>query len=134
FKQWSGKDSSGNAFNYAGNEMAAAPRFIGNTRLTWTPLDSVSAQLEWIRIGSYYLQDSNAGTTAGADKGVAKYAGYDLFNLRASYDLCKNATVFGRVMNIADKRYADSASVSSSTAVYSPGLPRTFFAGLEVKW
>ncbi len=135
YKQWSGKDStSGKAFNYAGNEMATAPRFIGNTRLTWTPLDSFNAQLEWTRIGSYFLQDSNLGTIEGTDKGVSKYAGYDLFNFRTSYDLCKNATVFGRVMNIADRRYADSASVSSDTAVYAPGLPRTFYAGLEVKW
>ena len=37
-------------------------------------------------------------------------------------------------MNIADKRYADSASVSSNTAMYAPGLPRTFYAGLELKW
>ena len=120
--------------NYSGKEMAAAPRFIGNTRLTWTPMDKASAQLEWVRIGSYFLQDSNAGTTLGTDKGVAKYAGYDLFNFRASYELCKNATVFGRVMNLADRRYADSASVSSSTAMYAPGLPRTFYAGLELKW
>ena len=114
--------------------MAAAPRFIGNTRLTWTPLDKVSSQFEWVRIGGYLLQDSNLGTTAGPDKGVSKYGGYHLFNLRASYEVCKNASVFGRVLNIADKRYADSASVSSNTAVYAPGLPRTFYAGLEVKW
>jgi len=114
--------------------MAAAPRFIGNTRLSWTPADKASAQLEWVRIGSYFLQDSNAGTTLGTDKGVAKYAGYDLFNFRASYELCKNATVFCRVMNLADMRYADSASVSSNMAMYAPGLPRTFYAGLELKW
>lgn len=134
YKEWKGKDSSGNAFDYAGNQMAAAPHFMGNTRLTWTPTEAISAQLEWIRIGSYFLQDSNTGTTVGVDKGVSRYGGYDLFNFRSSYALCKNASVFARVMNIADKRYADSASVSSNTAVYAPGLPRTFYAGLEVKW
>ncbi len=134
YKEWTGKDSSGNPFNYAGNEMAAAPRFIGNTRLTWTPTDKASTQFEWVRIGSYFLQDSNLGTTTGVDRGVSKYNGYDLFNFRASYEVCRNAIVFGRVMNIADKRYADSASVSSNTAMYAPGLPRTFYAGLELKW
>jgi outer membrane receptor protein involved in Fe transport len=134
YKEWTGKDASGNSFNYAGNEMATAPRFIGNTRLTWTPTDKALAQFEWVRIGSYFLQDSNVGTTRGVDKGVSKYNGYDLFNFRASYDVCRSATVFGRVMNIADKRYADSASVSSNTAMYAPGLPRTFYAGLELKW
>jgi len=134
YKEWTGKDSSGNPFNYAGNEMVAAPRFIGNTRLTWTPTDKASTQFEWVRIGSYFLQDSNLGTTTGVDRGVSKYNGYDLFNFRASYEVCRNATVFGRVMNIADKRYADSASVSSNTAMFAPGLPRTFYAGFELKW
>jgi outer membrane receptor protein involved in Fe transport len=87
-----------------------------------------------VRIGSYFLQDSNAGSTGGVDKGVSKYDGYDLFNFRANYTVTKNVSVFTRVMNIADKRYADSASVASNTAVYSPGLPRTFYGGLEVKF
>ncbi len=134
YKEWTGRDSGGNPFNYAGNEMAAAPRFIGNTRLTWTPTDKASTQFEWVRIGSYFLQDSNLGATTGVDRGVSKYNGHDLFNFRASYEVCRNATVFGRVMNIADKRYADSASVTSNTAMYAPGLPRTFYAGLELKW
>jgi outer membrane receptor protein involved in Fe transport len=120
--------------DFSGNEMPSAPRFISNTRLTWTPIQKVSTQWEWVRIGSYLLQDSNAATAKGIDKGATKYAGYDLFNFRASYDVCKNATVFGRIMNVADKRYADSAAVSSDTAVYAPGLPRTFYAGLELKW
>jgi outer membrane receptor protein involved in Fe transport len=134
YKEWKGKDALGNAFDYAGKQMAAAPHFMGSTRLTWTPSEAISAQMEWIRMGSYFLQDSNTGTTAGVDKGVAKYNGYDLFNFRTSYALCKNASVFGRVLNIADKRYAESASISSNTAVYAPGLPRTFYAGLEVRW
>ena len=122
------------ATDFSGKEMSFAPRFIGNTRLSWNPLDTLSAQLEWIRLGSYFLQDSNAGTTTGVNKGVAKYNGHDIFNFRTSYDLSKNATIFGRVMNVGDKRYAESATVASNTAVYAPGLPRTFYAGLEFKW
>jgi iron complex outermembrane receptor protein len=139
YKRWISRNQNGSvAYDYSGNEMASAPRFIGNTRLTWTPTDKASAQFEWVRIGSYFLQDSNLGTTIGPDRGVTKYHGHDLFNFRASYEICRHATVFGRVMNIADKRYADSASVqpsgSNSTAVYAPGLPRTFYVGVELKW
>jgi outer membrane receptor protein involved in Fe transport len=43
-------------------------------------------------------------------------------------------SVFARVLNLADRRYADSASVSSNTAVYSPGLPRSAYVGAEVRW
>jgi outer membrane receptor protein involved in Fe transport len=46
----------------------------------------------------------------------------------------KNADLFARVMNVADKRYADSASVSSNTPVFSPGLPRAVYGGVELKW
>jgi outer membrane receptor protein involved in Fe transport len=42
--------------------------------------------------------------------------------------------VYGSVQNLADARYADSASISSSTQVFSPGLPRTLYAGVEVRW
>jgi outer membrane receptor protein involved in Fe transport len=90
--------------------------------------------LEWLRIGSYFLQDSNASTTSGIDRGVSKYSGYNLFNFRTSYDISRSASLFARVINLADTRYADSASVSSNTAVYAPGLPRTFYTGLELKW
>jgi hypothetical protein len=31
-------------------------------------------------------------------------------------------------------RYADSAQVSSAVPVYSPGLPRAVYVGLEGKW
>ncbi|RFC44533.1 MAG: mostly Fe transport [Verrucomicrobia bacterium] len=136
YKQWISRNQNGSiAYDYSGKEIAAAPRFIGNTRLTWAPSQKISTQFEWVRIGGYFLQDATVrSTTTGVDRGVSKYSGYDLFNFRASYDVCKNATIFGRVMNIADKRYADSASVSSNTAMYAPGLPRSFYAGLELKW
>jgi hypothetical protein len=37
-------------------------------------------------------------------------------------------------MNVLDKRFADSASVSSNTSVFSPGLPRAFYGGVEARW
>ncbi len=122
--------------DFSGKEMPAAPRFLGNTRLSWRPVDLFSAQLEWVRMGGYFLQDSNTGTTSAADprKGVARYDGHHLLNFRTSYDVCRNASLYARVLNLADRRYADSASVGSNTAVYSPGLPRTFYAGVELKW
>jgi outer membrane receptor protein involved in Fe transport len=37
-------------------------------------------------------------------------------------------------MNLADKRYADSAAGTAVAPTLSPGLPRTFFASVEGKW
>lgn len=111
--------------NYSGNEMAAAPRFIGNTRVTWTPRPGTSTQLEWISLGDYWLEDSNSAT-------YGKYPGHDVFNLRLSQSVSKDANAFVRLMNLTDRRYADSASVSSNTPVYTPALPRALYVGLEV--
>jgi outer membrane receptor protein involved in Fe transport len=128
YVHWSGNTRSGNtdvAFDFSGNEIEASPRMLSNSRLTWTPATGTLLQLEWVRLGSYFLQASNLG---------GKYAGHDLFNLRASQRLDTRWTVFARVTNLTDKRHADSASFGSGAALYSPGLPRAGFIGLEGKW
>ena len=112
--------------NYTGKEIEAAPRVLGNTRITWHPQENLMAQLEWTRIGSYYLDAANQ---------YGKYNGHSLYNLRSRYQLDKNTDIFIRIMNLADRRYADSASQSSSSgALYAPGLPRTAYAGIEARW
>jgi len=113
--------------NYSGNTMEAAPRTIGNTRLTWQPSARTQAQLEWVDLGSYWLEASNSPT-------YGKYEGHQVFNLRLSHSLNDSVRLHARIMNLTDKRYADSASVSSSTPVFSPALPRALYAGVDVRW
>jgi outer membrane receptor protein involved in Fe transport len=112
--------------SFSGKEMETAPRTMGSARLTWTPLRSTTAQLEWVHIGSYWLEASNSAT-------FGKYGGHDLLNLRASYAAGRRIEVFTRATNLLDSRFAESASVSSNTPVYSPGLPRSIFGGVEWK-
>jgi outer membrane receptor protein involved in Fe transport len=120
------KDWVTSSVDYSGKEIESSPRFLGNVRLTVRPVQRLMTQLEWVRIGSYYLDAENT---------YGKYSGHDLFNLRASVDIAKQTTGFLRVMNLADKRYADSASQSSASGgLYSPGLPRTVYAGIESRW
>jgi outer membrane receptor protein involved in Fe transport len=109
---------------FSGKEIEAAPRVMSTSRLTWQPRPNAQAQLEWVRLGHYWLDAANTQT----------YGGHDLFNLRANWPVAKDVGVFGSVYNIFDKRYADSAQLSSSQPVLSPGLPRTFYAGVEAKW
>lgn len=113
--------------NFSGKEMESAPRLMANTRLGWTPRDGSTVQLEWVRLGSYWLEASNSPV-------YGKYPGHNVFNLRARQSLSGGVALFGRVMNLADKRYADSAGVTSNTPVFSPALPRTFVAGVEATW
>jgi outer membrane receptor protein involved in Fe transport len=113
-----------NAGIFSGKEIEAAPRVLSTTRLTWTPIARALAQLEWVRLGRYWLDPANTQT----------YGGHDLLNLRASWPLTRDLSAFGSVYNLTDKRYADSAQLSNNQPVLSPGLPRTFYAGLEAKW
>jgi outer membrane receptor protein involved in Fe transport len=113
--------------DFSGNDMEAAPRVLSNTRLSWNPTKSVNAQVEWIHIDRYWLEASNSSA-------FPRYGGHDLFNVRASWQATPAVSLFGRVYNVSDERYADSAQISSNTPVYSPGLPRTYFAGVDVRW
>lgn len=113
--------------SYSGKEMESAPRVMASTRLSWTPSADTRVQLEWVKIGDYWLEATNAAN-------FGQYSGYDLFNLRLSQKLNERVALFARVMNLTDQRYADSASVSSNTPVFSPGLPRAVYAGVDVNW
>lgn len=110
--------------NLSGKEMAAAPRSLANTRLSWTPGEGTSLQIEWTHIGAYWRDDAN----------TSRYDGHDLLNLRGGMDLGKQLRVSASVNNLADTRYADSSSISSGVPVASPGLPRSLQVGLEAKW
>ena len=113
--------------DYSGKTMESAPSVVGNTRVSWQPDGASQLQFEWSRIGAYWLEASNSAA-------FGRYEGHDVFNLRASRRLNGSVRAFLRVMNLTDKRYADSASVSSNTPVFSPALPRSIYLGLEVGW
>jgi outer membrane receptor protein involved in Fe transport len=109
--------------DFSGNEMESAPRELVNTRLTWTPVDRARLQLEWVRLGSYWLDAAN----------TTEYEGHDLLNLRGNWGFARRLSLFAGLHNLTDERYADSASISSNTVVLSPGLPRTLTLGIEVR-
>lgn len=109
--------------NYSGNEMESAPRVVANTRLDYRPgyLNGGRMELEWERLGSYWMDQAN----------THKYDGHDLLHVRASYLLGKEWEFYGRIMNLTDERYATNAAyvASGSRLEYAPGLPRTVYAG-----
>lgn len=110
--------------NLNGKEIESAPRVLGNLRLTWTPTTATTAQLEWTKTGSYWLDAANTG----------KYPGHELWNLRLRHEVSKGLVLAGRVLNLGDKRYADSASGTGAAPALSPGLPRTLYATVEAAW
>jgi outer membrane receptor protein involved in Fe transport len=121
YVQWTIPNGGANRDGY---EMASAPRTIANSRLTWNPAPGTLVQLEWVHLSSYWRDDAHS----------LEYNGHELFNLRGELPLGKDMSLSARINNLSDRRYADSASMSSGVPVSSPGLPRTLYVGLEAKW
>jgi outer membrane receptor protein involved in Fe transport len=123
---------SGVPTNYSGNEMEAAPRVLTNTRLTYTPvfMNGGRIQTEWVRVGQYEEDAANTHT----------YDGHDLVNLRVSYPfhaggVSDSMEVYANVDNLFDKQYAETTSYSTTTGnMYTAGLPRMFYVGVQAKW
>lgn len=110
--------------NNTGKNVESAPNQFGSSRLTWTPTKKLTTQLEWIKMGSYWLDAANTG----------KYEGHQLWNLRANYEIQKGLAVSGRIMNLANRRYADSAGGTGTAPTLSPGLPLSVFVNIQATW
>ena len=104
-----------------GDRVDTAPDTLAHMRAAVKPVDGVQAEIEWRHVGSYF---TNPGNTV-------KYPGHDIFVLRGRYDVSEAITLFGRVDNLFDKRYADRADFAFGNERYFPGRPRTLFFGLS---
>lgn len=109
--------------NYSGNSMQDAPRLIGNARLSHEPkwLNGGHLALEWVHLGNYWMDAAN----------VMQYDGHHLFNLRLNYKAGKSWVLYGRIMNLADTRYATAAVFTGGAGQYAPGMPRTYYVGVR---
>ena len=111
--------------DYSGNEMPGAPKFVSNTNLTYKPsyLPGFRIGVEWQHVSSYYTDDKNTN----------KYDGYDIFNIRTGYNF-KNFELFFNILNVEDTLYATRVSTSWGRTTYTPGMPRTYYAGITYKF
>lgn len=111
---------------YNNNEMAEAPNHTGNFRLFYNPyfMKELTLMGEIQYVGDYYMNNEN----------TKKYTGYEVGNVKGTYNLSKSFSVFGKVTNITDKEYATSASASTWSDSYSPGDSRAYYLGLNYKF
>ncbi len=105
----------------AGNEIDTAPRWLGNVRLVKESQRFGRFELEGNYQGAYYL---DAGNTA-------RYPGHLLANLRWSRPLALGWQVNARLMNLADRRYAERADIAFGEYRYFPGEGRALFLGVR---
>jgi len=111
---------------YGNNQQAEAPNTTANARLIYTPtyLEGLNLMAEWQYVGKYWMDNEN----------TREYNGYSIGHLKADYRYSDTISVFGKVTNITDKRYATSATYRYGSTNYTPGDPRQFYAGLEYRW
>ena len=113
--------------DYTGNEMELAPRVLGNGRLSYRPpfMSSGLVAVEWVRLGSYWMDPEN----------THKYDGHDLFNLFATVPVMEHLELSGRITNLADTRFAETSSFNAQQGErLRPGAPRQFFLGAQYRF
>jgi outer membrane receptor protein involved in Fe transport len=63
------------------------------------------------------------------------YGGHTLLNIRGELALSRRLSVFARVLNVTDRRFAEGASYTIQRGrELAPGMPRTGYVGLSVEW
>lgn len=115
------------AVSYDGNLIEQAPRTIGSAMLAWTPslLGGGRLALEWSHLGRYAQDPGN----------TSFYDGYHLFNVHANAFVAPRTELFVRVINLNDTRYAELSSFDPfQRDTYTPGSPRSVFAGMRYAW
>ena len=118
---------SGQNVDYAGRTMEQAPHTLGSLLLAWTgaALNGGRLAVEWTHTGRYYMDAENTHT----------YGGFELWTLHASHRLHGGAELFGRVVNLADTRYAELVAYNAfNREQYTPGNPRMIFGGFRWTW
>jgi iron complex outermembrane receptor protein len=104
----------------SGRDVDTAPRWQGSAELRFDSLGRIDAALQWVSMGSYYLDAENRYT----------YPGHDIQNLRISYGLSDRWALTASLKNIADIDYADRADFAFGNYRYFPARGREVFLQL----
>lgn len=118
-------DQTLNDININGNLIDSAPRSVFDMRLAYAFSHSAKVETQWYHSGRYYTDPENQH----------EYSGHDIVNVRASWQISRALTVYGRVNNVFDTAYAERADFTSFTAErYFPGRPRNYMFSLIYRW
>jgi iron complex outermembrane recepter protein len=103
----------GSSGDIKGNDIDTAPRHLGSARLGWEFSSSGVAELEWIYLGSHYLEPDNQH----------KYDGHQLLNLRLASEFGQRWRATLRLTNLLDEDYAERADFGFGSYRYFVGQP-----------
>ena len=105
----------------SGNDVDTAPRWQGSAELRYRGPGRVDAGLQWVSLGSHYLDAENRHS----------YPGHDLANLRVAFAIDDHWSVTVRLNNLFDTSYADRADYAFGDYRYFPGRGRELFVRLQ---
>ena len=108
------------AVQLAGLDIDTAPRFSGSTQLRWQLGEERSVELEWVHVGSYFMDEDN----------TTKYPGHDLLNLRYQATWGERWYYAARVTNLLDTDYAERADFGFGSERYFVGEPISLYLTL----
>jgi len=118
---------AGENVSYAGKTIETAPHTLTNLLLTYSPnvLNGGRVAAEWSATGKYYADPENTQT----------YAGFNLITLHGNYVLRNIGEFFVRVTNVTNEKYSEVTTYNAFNKwQYTPGTPRSVFAGLRYNW
>lgn len=119
YVEWAEQDVD----DYSGATIPNAPREIANIRLNYQPqfLKGGRVELEWFHQGQHFTSNDNDNT----------YSGHRLINLRANFKATTQLTIYGRVLNMNNVRYAET---TNKWGKLTPGRPREIVMGIKYKF
>lgn len=111
--------------NINGNQVDTAPETTANLSIKWQPQTRLAIEADVFHVSDYFLEPNNDFS----------YQGHTLLNLRASYQLSDAWRTQLRLLNAADRRYAERADFTNFTQQrYFPGQPRRVFAEVSYRF
>jgi len=111
--------------NINGNKVDTAPKFFGSAYLHWQFENGFDSELEWQRMGAYYLDPENQH----------RYPGHNVWHWRSSVQAGEDLKFSLRVLNVFDQRYAQRADYTGFTGErYFPGEPRAVHVGVRYQF
>ena len=111
--------------NINGNDIDTAPNTMADVRIGYNFTPQLRAELELNHVGEYYTDPEN----------LHEYEGHELVNLRSSWQLTPELTLYARVNNLLDTAYAERADFTSFGGDrYFPGRPRNYMLSATYSW
>ena len=108
-----------------GNDIDTAPRHFGSVQLMAdfaSRGQPIRAEVEWLWVAKYWLDPNNQH----------EYAGHELLNLRAAWDITPSLTLTLVGTNLLDEGYAERADFGFGSYRYFVGEPRSAVLGLTL--